>query len=141
MDENESFLTERVRIPNERIAALDDVLGLPTLDIELPIDGPPVQLFGKVLVITGYDLPSYRYEGTFQGCHAVIRLNDDDGTLITVITESHRLQALLETACAGKLLVGVSGRKLANPPNPLGGTWVHDVYGIYGVNLYGEFTV
>ncbi len=100
-------------------------------------DGPPEELFGYVLLVEGYDLPSYWGSGTFVGCHALVNLRDAPGTTVAVITESHRLQTLLETALAGDHLIAFRGRKLGAPPTPLGGSWGSDVYGIYGVILYG----
>ncbi len=68
---------------------------------QLPLglmDGPPVELFGNVILVEGYDLPSYRGSGTFVGCHALVSLRDQPGVTVAVISESHRLQTLLESA-------------------------------------------
>jgi len=106
------------------------------LPIELA-DGPPMELFGNVILVEGYDLPSYLHSGTFVGCHALVSLRDQPGVTVAVISESHRLQTLLESALNSGHLIAFRGRKLANPPTPLGGTWAVDVYGIFDVILYG----
>lgn len=126
-----------VGIPAEILKEFEATRGL-TAALELdPLDGPPVELFGHVFLVEGYDLPSYLGSGTFAGCHALVALRDQPGVTVAVISESHRLQTLLETALATNHLIGFRGRKLALPPTPLGGTWAVDVYGIYNVILYG----
>ena len=121
----------------KKLAELETTRGLGARINLAALDGPPVELFGHVILVEGYDLPSYLGSGTFAGCHALVSLRDQPGVTVAVITESHRLQALLETALASNHLIAFRGRKLAVPPTPLGGTWAVDVYGIYDVILYG----
>lgn len=120
-----------------KLSLLERTRGFGDKVVVVAADGPPEQLFGNVILVEGYDLPSYLGSGTFGGCHALVSLRDYPGTTVAVITESHRLQALLETALASEHLIAFSGRKLGMPPTPLGGTWAVDVYGIYNVILYG----
>jgi hypothetical protein len=94
------------------------------------VAGPPVELFGHVILVEGYSLPS------FNGCHALVALRDTPGTTVAVLTTEHRLQTLLETALATGYLIAFLGRKLTDPPTPRGGTWAVDVYRIDGVILY-----
>jgi hypothetical protein len=91
---------------------------------------PTVELFGHVILVEGYALPTYT------GCHALVALRDMPGTTIAVMTSEQRLQSLLETALATGNLIAFWGQKLANPPTPRGGTWSVDVYSIDGVILY-----
>ena len=100
------------------------------LDPNQPV-GPSVELFGHVILVEGYDVPNY------QGCHALVTLRDQPGVTVAVLTKQLRLQSLLETALAADRLIAFRGHKLLAPPNPLGGTWGVDVYGINSVILYG----
>ncbi len=90
----------------------------------------PVELFGHVTLVEGYDLPSYK------GCHALVALRDKPGVIVAVMTKEPRLQTLLETALATGNLIAFWGVKLSNPPTPRGGTWSVEVYSIDGVILY-----
>jgi hypothetical protein len=92
--------------------------------------GPPVELFGHVILVEGYSLPN------FNGCHGLVTLRDTPGTTVAVLTTEHRLQTLLETALSTGYLIAFRGRKLTDPPTPRGGTWAVDVYRIDGVILY-----
>jgi len=89
-----------------------------------------VELFGHVTTVEGYALPSY------DGCHALVSLRDAPGKTVAVLTSSHRLQTLLETALSTGNLVALFGQKLSDPPTPRGGTLTVDVYGIDSVILY-----
>jgi hypothetical protein len=91
-----------------------------------------VELFGHVILVEGYNLPS------FLGCHALIALRDTPGKTIAVLTSESRLQSLLETGLMTGNLVDVYGQKLSAPPTPRGGNWDPgiDVYNIDGVTLY-----
>ena len=95
------------------------------------VPGPAVQLFGHVTLVEGYVLPG------FLGCHALVALRDTPGKTVAVLTSAHNLQNLLETALATGNLIAFRGSKPANPPTPLGGTWIVDVYLIDNVILYG----
>ena len=130
-------MKEYAGLDRDKLDLLATTRGLSEELVVAPADGPPEQLFGNVILVEGYDLPSYRGSGTFVGCHALVSLRDYPGTTVAVITESHRLQTLLETALATEHLIAFSGRKLGMPPTPLGGSWAVDVYGIYNVILYG----
>jgi len=90
----------------------------------------PVELFGHVILVEGYDLTS------FIGCHALVSLRDTPGKIVAVLTSEVRLQSLLETALATGHLIAFLGQLLATPPTPRGGTWSVDVYAIDGVILY-----
>ena len=94
------------------------------------MQGESVELFGRVTLVEGYDLL------TFRGCHALVDMRDEPGKTVAVLTTSHRLQTLLETALATGNLIAFRGRYLPDPPTPLGGTWDVEVYEIYGVILY-----
>ena len=89
-----------------------------------------VELFGHVMLVEGYALPTY------SGCHALITLRDTPGKTVAVLTSEPRLQSLLETALATGNLIAFLGQKLANPPTPRGGTWAVEVYSMDGVILY-----
>ncbi len=97
---------------------------------QVKISGATEELFGHVTLVEGYDLPK------FKGCHALVVLRDTPGKIVAVLTKSHKLQTLLETALATGNLIAFWGQKLASPPTPRGGTWAVDVYGIDGVILY-----
>lgn len=89
-----------------------------------------VQLFGHVTFVEGYALPN------FLGCHALVKLRDTPNKTVAVLTSQHNLQTLLETALATRNLIAFRGNKATNPPTPLGGTWIVDVYLIDNINLY-----
>lgn len=89
-----------------------------------------VQLFGHVTLVEGYALPNYN------GCHALVKLRDQPGKTIAVMTKNHKLQTILETALATGNLMCVWAKKLTNPLAPRGGTWNLDVYRINGIILY-----
>ncbi len=89
-----------------------------------------VELFGHVILVEGYAIPSYI------GCHALVALRDTPAKTVAVLTSEVRLQSLLETALATGNLIAFRGQKLASPPTPRGGTWSVEVYGIDGVILY-----
>lgn len=89
-----------------------------------------VELLGHVILVEGYAL------ATFNGCHALISLRNKPEKTVAVLTTSHRLQTLLETALSTGNLIAFFGEKLDNPPAPRGGTWTVDVYGINSVILY-----
>jgi len=89
-----------------------------------------VELFGHVILVEGYSLPSY------VGCHALVALRDTPGKIVAVLTSEQRLQSLLETALATANLIAFWGYKLSSPPTPRGGRWIVDVYNIDGVILY-----
>jgi hypothetical protein len=72
----------------------------------------------------------------FLGCHALVALRDTPGKTVAVMTSAHNLQTLLETALATGKLIAFTGFKPSNPPTPLGGTWIVDVYLIDNVILY-----
>jgi hypothetical protein len=91
---------------------------------------PTVELFGHVILVEGYAIPSYT------GCHALVALRDTPGKTVAVLTSETRLQSLLETALDTGNLIAFLGQPLANPPTPRGGTWSVDVYSIDGVILY-----
>lgn len=91
---------------------------------------PMAQLFGHVILVEGYALPTYI------GCHALVNLRDTPGKIVAVMTTEHRLQSLLETALSTGNLIALWGQKLSNPPTPRGGRWAVDVYSIDGVILY-----
>ena len=90
----------------------------------------PVELFGHVTLVEGYDLPSYI------GCHALVALRDTPGKTVAVLTSEHRLQTLLESALTSGNLIAFWGQKFSNPPTPAGGSWIVDVYSIDRVILY-----
>ena len=90
-----------------------------------------MELFGHVTLVEGYDLPR------FKGCHALVELRDEGNRTVAVLTESLRLQALLEAALGSGHLIAVDGKKLADPPSPTGGKWGVDVYSADRVILYG----
>ena len=90
-----------------------------------------MELFGHVTLVEGYDLPR------FKGCHALIELRDQAGKTVAVLTESLRLQALLESALRSGHLIAVDGKRLVDPPSPAGGKWGVDVYSADRVILYG----
>jgi hypothetical protein len=89
-----------------------------------------VELFGHVILVEGYALPTYT------GCHALVTLRDTPGKTVAVLTSEPRLQDLLESALTTGNLIAFIGQKLSNPPTPRGGTWGVDVYSIDGVILY-----
>ena len=89
-----------------------------------------VQLFGHVTLVEGYALPN------FLGCHALVKLRDTPNKTVAVLTSQHNLQTLLETALATRNLIAFRGSKSSNPPTPLGGTWIVDVYLIDNIILY-----
>lgn len=89
-----------------------------------------VELFGHVTLVEGYSLAN------FSGCHALVSLRGTPGKTVAVLTTSHGLKTLLETALSTGNLIAFIGQKLINPPTPRGGTWSVDVYGIDGVILY-----
>jgi len=101
-----------------------------TLEAVKSVPSQNVELFGHVILVEGYALP------TFTGCHALVALRDTPGTTVAVMTSEHRLQSLLESALATGYLIAFRGQLLVNPPTPRGGTWSGDVYGIDGVILY-----
>ena len=90
------------------------------------------ELFGHVVLVEGYALPS------FVGVHALVVLRDTPGKTIAVLTTEHRLQTLLETALSTGNLVDLWAKRMQNPPTPRGGTWAVEVYSIDGVILYGS---
>ena len=94
--------------------------------------GAKVQLFGHVTLVEGYALPTY------VGCHALVRLRDQPGKTIAVMTKRVHLQSLLETALATGNLVCVWGKRLIKPLAPRGGSWNVEVYRIDGVILYNN---
>ena len=100
------------------------------IDVAKLVLSPTVELFGHVILVEGYALPTYT------GCHALVALRDTPGTTVAVMTSEQRLQSLLETALATGNLIDFWGQKLTNPPTPRGGSWSVDVYGIDGVILY-----
>ncbi len=100
------------------------------IDIAKLVISPTVELFGHVILVEGYALPTYT------GCHALVTLRDTPGITVAVMTTEQRLQSLLETALATGNLIDFWGQKLVNPPTPRGGTWSVDVYSIDGVILY-----
>ncbi len=109
--------------------------GRPTTGLALPVrplSGAAVELFGHVTLVEGYDLPG------FKGAHALIALRDTPGKTVAVLTQSDKLQSLLETGLATGNLVAFWGRKNASPPTPMGGTWAVDVYDIDAVIVYGS---
>jgi hypothetical protein len=55
---------------------------------------PREELFGHVILVEGYNLPS------FTGCHALVALRDKPGTTVAVLTSEPRLQTLLEQGLA-----------------------------------------
>jgi hypothetical protein len=107
---------------------LDSGIKIKTLPKETA--GPLVELFGHVTLVEGYDLPG------FVGSHSLVKLRDTPGKTVAVLTNSHGLQTILETALATGNLIAFRGRKLSNPPTPRGGTWAVEVYRIDGVILY-----
>lgn len=88
------------------------------------------ELLGHVILVEGYALAH------FSGCHALISLRNEPGKTVAVITTSHRLQTILETALSTGNLIAVFGAILNKPPAPRGGKWTVDVYGINSVILY-----
>jgi len=100
------------------------------LDLAKVTVAPMAQLFGHIVLVEGYALPTYI------GCHALIKLRDIPGKIVAVMTTERRLQSLLETALSTGNLVSLWGQKLFNPPTPRGGTWAVEVYSIDGVILY-----
>jgi hypothetical protein len=94
------------------------------------IPGPPVELFGHVTLVEAYAL------APFQGCHALVALRDTPNKTVAVLASAQNLQTLLETALATGNLIAFRGSKPANPPTPLGGTWIVDVYVIDSAILY-----
>jgi hypothetical protein len=99
-------------------------------DISKIVIVPMVELFGHVILVEGYNVPS------FIGCHALVMLRDTPGKIIAVLTSEQRLQSLLETALATGNLIAFWGHRLSNPPAPIDGTWNVDVYDAYSVILY-----
>ena len=89
-----------------------------------------VELFGHVTLVEGYALPN------FLGCHALVKLRDTPNKTVAVLTSAHNLQTLLETALATRNLIAFRGSKSSNPPTPLGGTWIVDLYLIDSLILY-----
>ena len=89
---------------------------------------PPVELFGHVTLVQGYQQPP-----TFVGCHAIVALRDTPGKEAAVLTPEWRLQSLLETALDTGNLIAFEGQKQI--PTPPGWT-VDDVYNITSVILY-----
>lgn len=89
-----------------------------------------VEMFGHVILIEGYSLAD------FSGCHALVSLRNTPDKTVAVLTTSHRLQTLLETALSTGNLIAFFGEKLDNPPTPRGGTWTVDVYSTDNVILY-----
>jgi len=116
-------------VNNEEIGAEKERRGI---NVDVSKLGSPVtiELFGHVILIEGYEL------AYFNGCHALISLRNTPGKTVAVLTTSHRLQTLLETALSTGNLIACFGEKLNNPPAPRGGTWTVDVYGINSVILY-----
>jgi hypothetical protein len=100
------------------------------IDVAKLVPVQTVQLFGHVILVEGYNLPSY------VGCHSLVTLRDTPGKTVAVLTSEQRLQSLLETALSTGNLICLWGQKLSNPPTPRGGTWTVDVYSIDGVILY-----
>ena len=100
------------------------------LDVSAWVLPQTVELCGHVSLVRGYAL------ATYVGCHALVALRDTPGKTVAVMTCEERLQSLLETALATGNLIAFLGRKLSDPPRPLGGSWLVDVYGIDGVILY-----
>ncbi|HYL14182.1 MAG TPA: hypothetical protein VEV41_14160 [Terriglobales bacterium] len=89
-----------------------------------------MELFGHVSLVEGYNLPK------FKGCHALIEVRDEPGKTVAVLTDSGRLQTLLEAALGSGHLVAVDGKKMAHPPCPAGGKWGVDVYSADRIILY-----
>lgn len=89
-----------------------------------------VELFGHCTLVEGYALPN------FLGCHALVALRDTPGKTVAVLTSARNLQTLLETALATGNLIAFRGAKSSNPPTPLGGFWIVDVYLIDSMILY-----
>ena len=100
------------------------------VDISKSGSSENVELFGRVILIEGYALAD------FSGCHALVSLRNTPHKTVAVVTTSHRLQTLLETALSTGNLIAFFGEKLDNPPTPRGGTWTVDVYSIDNVILY-----
>lgn len=101
---------------------------------------PTVQLFGNVILVDGYALPSSA------GCYAVIEVVSPPlggSRTILVRTSEQRLQSLLVAALTAGNQVSIVGEKVSlyssrggfYPP-PRGGTWNIDVYNIDEVTLY-----
>ena len=112
---------------SKKVAQLEKGL---KIDVSKLVPAPTVELFGHVILVEGYSVPS------FIGCHAIVSLRDTPGKNVAVLTSELRLQSLLETALATGNLIAFWGQKLANPPTPLGGTWSVEVYSINSVILY-----
>lgn len=100
------------------------------LEVSALVRPQTVELFGHVTLVRGYAL------ATYVGCHALVTLRDTPGKTVAVMTCEEKLQSLLETALATSNLISFLGQKLSDPPRPLGGTWLVDVYGIDSVILY-----
>ncbi len=115
-------------MPPRKLAKLPE----PGIKIEAPTPAPTpsVELFGHVILVQGYAVTNYT------GCHAVVNLHDQPGTIVAVLTTEVRLQSLLETALATGNLIAFWGVQLSNPPTPMGGTWSVDVYSISSVILF-----
>jgi len=114
---------------NEAIGAEKGGKGI-NVDVSKLGSAVTIELFGHVILVEGYELAA------FNGCHALISLRNTPGKTVAVLTTSHRLQTLLETALSTGNLIACFGEKLNNPPAPRGGTWTVDVYGINSVILY-----
>lgn len=89
-----------------------------------------VELLGHVILVEGYA------SATFDGCHALISLRNKPEKTVAVLTASHRLQTLLETALSTGNLIAAFGEKLNDPPVLRGGKWTVEVYSISSVILY-----
>jgi hypothetical protein len=94
----------------------------------LPAPAAPAQLFGHVILIQAYAIPTYN------GIHALISLRDTPGKIIAVFTTQARLQTVLETGLSTGNLVAVDARPIVD--TPLGGGWTVDTHAIDSVILY-----
>ena len=90
---------------------------------------PPVELFGHVTLVQGYQQPP-----TFVGCHALVALRDTPGKTAAVLTPELGLQSLLETALATGNLIAFEGTQ--RTPTPPGWTVDGGVFDITSVILY-----
>jgi hypothetical protein len=90
---------------------------------------PPVELFGHVTLVQGYQQPP-----TFVGCHALVALRDTPGKTAAVLTAELGLQSLLETALATGNLIAFEGTQ--RTPTPPGWTVDGGVFDITSVILY-----
>lgn len=97
---------------------------------KIPVHTPPVELFGHVVLVEGYNLED------FKGCHALVELRDMPKKTVAVLTTEPRLQSLLETGLDTHHLIAFWGTKMMHPPSPMGGTWAVDVYNLQSVILY-----